>query len=281
MCGPLNRTGILCSECQPGLGPAVFSYYRECKECVFNTLGWILFSLRLVLPLTAFCIIIIIFRINIISPALNGYILCVQLITNSFNNNPFVVQGIERSYSITKFVGDVYGIFNLDFFTYTIPSFCISEGMSMLTVISLQYIEALYPIVLMWFVYICIVLHDNDYRIIVTAWKPFHKCLARFRKSWQIKGSVMNAFTTMLILSYCKICSISFYLIQPVTVWDICGGEASNIYYEASITAFSKKHIPYLVLASFFYLILHLFASFVHLILSESTVSKMFNLLSI
>ncbi len=167
MCGPLNRTGILCSECQLGLGPAVFSYYRECKECVPNHLGWLLFFLRFMLPLSVFCIVVIIFRINIASPALNGFILSVQLITNGFNNYPFVIRGMERSYSITKFVADVYGIFSLDFFTYALPSFCIREGMSMLTVLSLQYIEALYPIVVVWFLYICIVLHDKGYRILI------------------------------------------------------------------------------------------------------------------
>ncbi len=252
ICSPLNRTGILCSECQPGLGPAVFSYYRECKECVPNHLGWLLFFLRFMLPLSVFCILVIVFRINIVSPALNGFILSVQLITNGFNNYPFVIRGMERSYSITKFVADVYGIFSLDFFTYAVPSFCIREEMSMLTVLSLQYIEALYPIVVVWFLYICIVLHDKGYRIMIIVWRPFHKCLARFRNSWQIKGSVMNAFTTFLILSYCKICSISLYLAQPVTVWDVCGGNTNNVYYDASIRAFSKKHIPYLALASCF-----------------------------
>ncbi len=51
MCGPLNRTGLLCSHCQPGLGPAVFSYYKECKECMPQPLGWLLFFVRLTVPL--------------------------------------------------------------------------------------------------------------------------------------------------------------------------------------------------------------------------------------
>ena len=251
-CSPLNRTGLLCSECLPGLGPAVFSYYRECKQCVGSSYGWFLFFVRLMLPLTVLCIIVIVFRINITSPALNGFVLCVQLITNAFNNYPFAVRGLEESYSITKFVADVYGLFSLDFFTYATPSFCISEEMNMLTVLSLQYIEALYPMVLILLVYICIALHDKGCRIIVIAWSPLHKCLVRFRKSWQIKGSVINAFTTFTLLSYCKLCSISLYLIQPVTIWNVCGSTTNNIYYDAKTEAFSKNHIPYLVLASFF-----------------------------
>ncbi len=71
MCGPLNRTGELCSQCQQGLGPAVFSYYRECKECLDYPYGWILFFVRLFVPLTLFCIVVIAFRINVASPYFN------------------------------------------------------------------------------------------------------------------------------------------------------------------------------------------------------------------
>ena len=31
-CSDLNRTGLLCSECQQGLGPAVLSYKTECVK---------------------------------------------------------------------------------------------------------------------------------------------------------------------------------------------------------------------------------------------------------
>ena len=259
ICGPLNRTGLLCSQCQPGLGPAVFSYYRECRECLAQPLGWFLFFVRLTVPLTLFCVIVIVFQINIASPALNGFVITVQIITNVFNNFPFEVHGFEHHYSIVKFVADVYGIFSLDFFTYAIPSFCISEGMSMLTVLSLQYIEAVYPILFTLSVYIFITLHDEGYRIVVFCWRPFHKCLARFRRNWKLKGSVINAFATFLLLSSSKFCSISVHLIQPVDVWDICGGRTYQVYFEASYRAFSKKHIPYLVLAVsfiFFFIVL-------------------------
>ena len=253
-CGPLNRNGLLCSQCQPGLGPAVFSYYRECKECLAQPLGWFLFFVRLTVPLTLFCVIVIVFQINTASPALNGFVITVQIITNAFNDFPFAIRGLEHYYSITKFVADVYGIFSLDFFTYALPSFCISEDMSMLTVVSLQYIEAVYPILFTLTVYVFITLHDEGYRIVMFCWRPFHKCLARFRRSWRLKGSVINAFATFFLLSYCKFCSISLHLIQPVYVWNICGYIERQVYYEASYKAFSKRHIPYLAVALFFIL---------------------------
>ena len=36
MCGPLNRTELLCSHCQPGLGQAVFSYYKDVRNACYS-----------------------------------------------------------------------------------------------------------------------------------------------------------------------------------------------------------------------------------------------------
>ena len=249
MCGDLNRTGLLCSQCQPGLGPAVFSYYRECKECLTYPYGWILFFVRSVITSTLFCIVLIILQVNIATPALNGFILAAQIIAIVFNNNSFIIFGLSWSYTFPKFVVDIYGLFNLDFFTYLIPSFCISKDMTMLTVIALDYITALYPILFTVVVYISITLHDKGVKIVVLFWRPFHKCFARCRRKWELEGSVVNAFATFLLLSFCKTCSISFNLLQNVKVWDICGSNNNRLYYEASVEPYSTEHIPFLVMS--------------------------------
>ena len=112
--------------------------------------------------------------------------------------------------------------------------------------------------------YICIALHDKGCRIIVIAWSPLHKCLVRFRKSWQIKGSVINAFTTFMLLSYCKLCSISLYLIQPVTIWNVCGYTTNNIYYDAKTEQHSVPRC-----GIFLYPVLCFIACSLHLILPK------------
>ena len=250
MCGPLNRTGLLCSQCQQGLGPAVLSYYRECLECMDEPYGWILYFFITTSQLTIFCVLVIIFRFNAASPALNGFLLVAQIVTNIFNHNPFAANGLEYGFSFTKFGATCYGFWNLDFFRYVIPSFCIKEEMSTLTVIALEYTVALYPIFFTVVVYCCITLHDNGCRVLVFCWKPFHWCFARFRGSWELKGSVINAFATFLLLSYSKLCTISFSLTLSIQVIDVCGGKVNGIYYDASYVHLSKNHIPYLILSS-------------------------------
>ena len=243
MCGPLNRTGLLCSQCQQGLGPAVFSPYRECLECMDEPYGWILFFFLATFPQTILCLFVIIFRINAASPSLNGFVLAAQIITNSINTTP-------SSGFVGKFVATCYGFWNLDFISYILPPFCIKEGMGTLTVMALEYTVALYPIFFTVVVYYCITLHDNGCRLLVCCWKPFHWFFARFRGTWELKGSVINAFATILLLSYSKLCSISVGLLQSSKLIDVCSGGYRRVYYDASYEMFSKHHLPHVVLAS-------------------------------
>ena len=50
MCGGLNRTGILCSHCQPGLGPVVFSYTLQCTKYLDSGYGWLLYIFLATFP---------------------------------------------------------------------------------------------------------------------------------------------------------------------------------------------------------------------------------------
>ncbi|XP_064392508.1 uncharacterized protein LOC135340108 [Halichondria panicea] len=249
MCGPLNRTGLLCSHCQPGLGPTVFSYYKQCKECMPQPLGWLLFFVRLTVPLTLICVIVIVFRINFASPVLYSFVLIAQLLnTILFRNDPFDINGYTHSYSSYKFAADFVGLFNLDFFMFLIPSFCISEHMSTLTVVALEYLAALYPITFTLAVYLFISLHDRGCKIIVLCWRPFQKCLARFRRRWELKGSVVNAFASFFLLSYSRFCSISLSLLKPVSLYDKYENVTYTLYYAADFNV--GTYVPLAILSS-------------------------------
>ena len=255
MCGPLNRTGLLCSQCQQGLGPAVFSPYRECVECMDEPYGWILYIFLATFPQTILCLFVIIFRINAASPALNGFVLAAQIIININKAIPSNMVNGHHNF-LAKFVATCYGFWNLDFFSYVLPPFCIREGMSTLTVIALEYTVALYPIFFTVVVYYCITLHDNDCRVLVCCWRPFRWCFTRFRGSWELKGSVINAFVTFLLFSYSKICSTSFSLMQSVKVSDICGYDIQRVYYDMSYEKLSKHHLHYVIPASIVVIVL-------------------------
>ena len=72
MCGWLNRTGLLCGKCQPGLGPVVLSNTPKCMRCLDNGLGWLLYVFLATFPSTIFFLVILFCKIRITSGPFNA-----------------------------------------------------------------------------------------------------------------------------------------------------------------------------------------------------------------
>ena len=58
MCGPLNRKGLLCTECIDGFSTSFISLEHTCSNCT-NSYGILLFILAEIVPLTLFYLIIL------------------------------------------------------------------------------------------------------------------------------------------------------------------------------------------------------------------------------
>ena len=66
-----NRTGPLCARCQEGLGPPVYSYLISCIPCNAVSTELVKFVAASFVPLTLFCLGIIVFRISATKPPLD------------------------------------------------------------------------------------------------------------------------------------------------------------------------------------------------------------------
>ena len=254
VCGQQRRKGKLCGECEDGLGPAVMSYTHPCVECKWY--GLLLYLTLSFVPATILCFLIIILRINVLSPPLNAVVFVCQVVTSLVNLSPcsflFYINMHHASNLILPIL-ILYGLFNMDFFVYAVPPFCISATMPTLTAIALDYIVALYPLALVAIIYFLIEVHDRGFWLFNCLWRPFQRLLARFRKTWDIKGSTISAFATLYVLSFTKIMSTSIGLIQPSTNFGgMCGKDYYNrthhLYYNASCSMFQPCHRPYVYL---------------------------------
>ena len=78
-CGPYNREGLLCSKCKPGYGPAVYSFSLICAECSDNGVGWALYLFLVLVPITVFYIIVIIFNIRATAPPFTAFVMMCQV----------------------------------------------------------------------------------------------------------------------------------------------------------------------------------------------------------
>ena len=137
-------------------------------------------------------------------------------------------------------------------FRAIVEPFCISPNMKNLHAFALEYFEAFYPLTLIVISYICVKLHDHNFRPIVLLWKPFHRCFVHFKRH-NSKGSIINAFATFLLLSFTKILFVSFnllYAIRPQLA-NRNGTQLNSslvMYYDSTMEFFSKDHLPYAAL---------------------------------
>ena len=256
MCSGLNRTGLLCSQCQQGLGPAVLSYQRPCVECFDKRYGWLLYITATLIPTTILCFIVIVFQFHVTSAEMNAFVFLCQISTcASTVSNPYMYVHYTADLVAIRYfalaVLTFYGFWNLDFFQYFIPPTCISSDMSILHTVALEYVVAIYPLVLTVVIYFCIEMHDSGVRVVVCVWRPFRVCFARFRRRWDPKGSVINAFATFLLLSYSKLLTVSYSLLNASTLHNSRGETVGPtvLFFDASIESFSREHLPFALLA--------------------------------
>ena len=252
MCGHMKRDGQLCGKCQYSYSPPIYSYHLECVWCPAHTSNWIKYITITFLPLTVFFITVVGFRISTTSAPMNAFILVAQLVSTPVEMRIITgAQGKHPFNPLLKGLSDtilsLYGIWNLDFFRTVYSPFCLHAGMSTLQALSFDYIIALYPLVLVGVTYVLVQLHDSNFRIVVWLWKPFHWCTARFRRQWNIKTSLIDAFATFLLLSYVKLLSVSFDLLVPTKVYQIDGRPLPSyyLYFDGSIEFFGRDHLPY------------------------------------
>ena len=257
ICGPLNRRGRLCGQCKERFSPPVYSYDLRCVKCNstdYSHYNWVKYIAVAFVPLTIFYIVVVAFRISATSPLMNGFVLVSQVIAApSFVRITIFALDLSEKFIYYELPARIfftlYGIWNLDFFRTLIPPICLP--VDTLTTIAMDYAVALYPLVLIVITYIFIELHAHNCRLIVLVWKPFHWCLARFRRQWNMKRSVIDAFATFLLLSYFKLLSISFSLLIPTYLHNVNGVRkgTSYLYYDATVEAYGEKHRPYAILA--------------------------------
>ena len=247
ICEPFHRTGRLCAKCMENHSIPVYSYSIECTECVRSE-----FSLNLLkyfavafLPLTLFYIVITIFKVSILTGDVVGYVLaCQNLFSKVTIGN---ISQLDYGFNLLL---SVFVIWNLDFFRPLYSPFCIHPDMTTLQVLALDYLVAVYPLFLIFLTYTAVLLHDR-YSIVVKIWRPAYRVFSCIRREWNIRGSLIQAFATFMVLSYVKILNVSFSLLIPVQVKDV-NGEVINATYlasDAELVYFGSEHLPYGILA--------------------------------
>ena len=254
-CSQFNREGVLCGQCREGYGPPVYSFSLKCVPCR-NVSLWTTASFYVLMaygPLTVFLVVIVFFTLGVNSAPLRGFILVCQLLSS--NISLFLIVTFIDIYhlnTVNPFVRifhSVYGLWNLDFFRLVYKPFCLHPSLTTLQVMSLDYIIAAYPLVLIIGTYVLVDLYSRNYRPVVIVGRVFHHCCIRFRHQLDIRTSLVDAFGTFFSLSYVKFLATSVNLLMSTRVWNSHDTITRHVYFDGTMEFFKGDHIPFAIAA--------------------------------
>lgn len=252
VCKNFSRTGQMCGECKKGYAPAVYSYSLNCVNCTSYKLNWLKYAAVALGPLTLFFAVSVLCRLSVTSGSVIGYVTVSQVLATAVELRS---KTVELSYVTKllplKLLATVYSIWNLDFFRIFYEPFCLNPNASMLAIISLDYMVALYPMFLIAITCVLLSLYDK-YKAALCCSKLFYWLILRYYQMFNIRNSLIDAFATMLILAYVKILNTSFQLLLCSWLIDQEGKPlVTSVYYSGNLKCFGSYHFPFGLLAVF------------------------------
>ena len=257
MCGPYNRRGLLCGECMDGYGASGYSMSLKCANCSSH---WSKYAISLYLflqfvPTTLIFICLIVFRINITSGPLLGYVLFCQTsmmgFTNRYHYIYYYIYHSKRKVLKVLFLFSLTAsqFWNLQFFKTIIPPFCISEKLTGIQVHMLNLVPAMYPLVLVIISCILIELHAKNYKVIIILWKPFKTILSKMNITTVTSGAVFHAFASFVFLSNT---SLLYALSKTVDTTHIINStgfiQKQVIFIDPTLEWSGHKIVPYILI---------------------------------
>ena len=258
-CAALNRGGKLCGQCSPGHALPVYSYELECVECNNYHYNWLKYIAAAFLPLTGFYVIVTLFSISFTGPLLSGVVLTYQMLVNPIQMVVFVnilnSGDFFMNRTVMKLFATIVGIWNLDFLRLVYTPFCLHPEISIMQVMALDYAIAIFPLFLIFITYIMVKLHDHGFRPVVWAWKPLRRLLRLFKRQWNVRTSLIDAFASFIFLSNSRLLSASANFLVPTYVYTFPQNASTQpvmkhyLLNAPTVEYFSWSHLPFAILA--------------------------------
>ena len=244
-CSPYNRQGIFCGECIEGFGPPVHSFDLRCSNCSHMSLpkAISLYLLLELIPITVFFFVVLIFRPLLLTGPQLGYVTGCQAIISTLQYSLYIYNSLfyylPPPLAVFGHISlSLSGIWNLEFFRFVTPPFCISDKMRGIHVQMLGFNTVLFPLFLVSITYAAVEFN---------AW---YKIVPRFVAAYNFRNSIIHAFATFTMLSIFSTMCQAYAVLQTSSVIDINGEVKGHVLVlDPSIRMYSNEHIPYLVIS--------------------------------
>jgi len=203
------------------------------------------------LPITIFFFIVLLFNISVTSAPANAFVFFAQILTSTLKidgDGAILFKNVRHAIPVLKDIYVIlYDIWNLNFFRPILPHFCLSPDFTTLQLLSLGYVTAFYPMVLIALSSFLLWLYGKGVSPIVCLCKYLHSRIARFRRMWNLQRSIIHAFATFILLSYTRFTLVSFILLTPAPLFNDTETIGQVVYYDGTIDFLRQDHIPYVV----------------------------------
>ena len=268
ICGSSNRRGLLCGECKDGYGPAVYSFDKKCADCssMWSRYAIFLYLFLQFIPTTLIFICFVIFRFDITSGPLLGYVVFCQITVAATTYRYFYIYEYIKQYAplslrvLLDLLVTMSQFWCLQFFKAIIPPFCISEKLTGIHVHMLNLLPAIYPLVLVIISCILMELHARNYRTVAILWKPFNIILSKANITAVTGDAVFRAFASFIFLANITVMFTAHQMVNFVTVRNSTGSFQKKVLYTDPEIEWNTN-IPYVLFAAVIFIFISLIPS--------------------
>ena len=261
MCGTLHRSGKLCGECKENYSLALNTPELKCmNKSLCKSSNWVIHFFTEFAGITLFYLTILFFNIRLTSESVSGSLFLSQIISLPINIIYFrrdwttVISSNKHknlAEGLSYFLEVVYGIWNLIVPTGIFKDLCV-PNISPLGAFATQYTSSFIPLILILISCLFIKLYEWNFKIVIWISKPCRHFWLRFRRRIDTRATIIDTFSSFLLLSYTKLTLISMILLAPTSVYRYNGSFHSRVLlYDGTLDYFGKDHTWFVVIAIF------------------------------
>jgi hypothetical protein len=233
VCGK-TRYGVLCGRCRDDFCAHYHSNNFKCDTCSTCSYGWALYIVSELIPLAILFLLVVIFDISFTSGLLNGFIFYAQVFDSIFSIGKSFIWYPRTTYTLMRIIQVVYKFFNFDFFGDDILGFCLWEGATTLELLAFRFLT----VAIAGLLVVSTVLFMKRY--------AYSQCLCL-----KAPPSMIHGLSAFLVMVYTQCTKIAFQLLDYSRVLDLDGNARRVLQYQGDMVYFSRKHIPFALLAIF------------------------------
>ena len=264
---PGNRDGRLCGRCASGYQMSSNTIDFRCIKC--HGPGWRIQLAIEVFAVTILMVLIIGLSISLNAGGTNAFIFFAQAVSIKYPGLSYPSWVFEIDYSTSvKYNNTVvrgftllYSIANFEIITpLPLPPLCLSDDFTPIHAVLLDFIAAIYPLLLLALLYTWVIMNSYKVRPVVYVTKALTKLCHCFKVKYRL--SLMDSFVTVAIICASRIIATCFKLLKPSFIYKMSGEWIGTaFYYDGSLDYFGDGHYAYASLALFVLLVLILIPS--------------------